>query len=150
MFLGRTAAPAPLALTWRKNRNTRKLTTFALIGVTCTVAFACIFSALRHVTGPLGANFGALTATAGLNFAANRRLTFGVRGGSLAAQATGYGAVYLFGLVASSAVLWAALETFDHPEGRFELLLALGASAVATVLRYLMLNRWVFPEPARA
>ena len=58
-------------------------------------------------------------------------------------------AVYLFGLGASSVALWAALELFGHPAGRAELVLALAAGVFATVLRYLMLNRWVFVEPAR-
>ena len=126
------------------NARTAKLLTFAVIGAICTVAFAVIYAGLRHVTGPIGANVGALTATIGVNFVANRRLTFRAHGGPLLTQAAGYGLVYVFGLGASSAALWAALDVFQHPSGTIELALALASSALATVVRYLMLDRWVF------
>lgn len=148
MFLSRVT-PGPSGAALRRRDDATKLATFAAIGVVCTVAFALLFSALRHVTGPIGSNIGAYTATVGLNFTANRRLTFRAQDGDLKTQAAGYGAVYLFGLGASSVALWAALELFGHPAGRAELVLALAAGVFATVLRYLMLNRWVFVEPAR-
>lgn len=146
MFLPRTSLPptATLRSVWPRNPETAKLASFAIIGVICTVAFAVIYSALRNVAGPMGANLGALMSTIGLNFAANRRLTFRAHGGRLATQAAGYCAVYLLGLGASSAALWAALIVFRHPVGAAELALALAAGAVATVVRYVLLNRWVF------
>lgn len=146
MFLPRTSVSASPELHGGRLRGERgaKLLSFAVIGVICTVAFAVIYAALRNVTGPIGANVGALTATIGLNFAANRRLTFRAHDGRLLTQAAGYGLVYVFGLGASSAALWAALDVLHHPTGLAELALALVASALATVVRYLMLDRWVF------
>lgn len=151
MFLPRTSTPAIPRFQggWLRDERSAKLLSFAVIGVICTVAFAAIFSALRHVTGPMGANLGALTATISVNFAANRRLTFREHEGRLLAQAAGYGVVYLAGLGASSAALWVALVAFGHPAGTRELFLALACGGLATVLRYVMLNRWVFREPER-
>lgn len=146
MFLPRTSVPASPDLHggWLRTERGAKLLSFAVIGVICTAAFTVIYAGLRHVTGPMGANVGALTATIGVNFAANRRLTFRAHGGPLLTQAAGYGLVYVFGLGASSAALWAALDVFHHPTGTVELALALASSALATVVRYLMLDRWVF------
>ncbi len=151
MFLPRTSVfPAARNREGRNaNARTAKLLTFAVIGAICTVAFAVIYSGLREVTGPIGANLGAFTATVWLNFVANRRLTFHAHQGPLLSQAAGYGVVYVFGLGASSAALWAALDVFRHPRGLPELSLALGSGVIATVVRYLMLNRWVFRESAR-
>ena len=151
MFLPRTSLPLTVALRGGRLRSERnaKLVSFAIIGVICTVAFALIYSALRQFTGPLASNVGAFSSTIGLNFLANRHLTFRRHRGKLLTQAAGYGAVYVVGLGASSAALWAALDVFRHPAGVEELLLALGSGVLATVVRYLMLNRWVFREPAR-
>ena len=151
MFLPRTSLPAtPSAPAgWRRNDQTARLLSFAIIGAICTVAFALLYSAFRQVTGPIGANVGAFSATVGLNFVANRRLTFRAHYGRLLPQAAGYGAVYVVGLAASSGALWAALQVFSHPTGMTELGLAIGSGVFATVLRYLMLNRWVFRDPDR-
>ncbi|MEO8540177.1 MAG: GtrA family protein [bacterium] len=122
-----------------------RLLSFAVIGVVCTVAFGGIFWALRQFTGPIEANFGALSSTIIFNFAANRRLTFRAHRGPIARQAAAYAVVYVVGLGASSAALWLVLELFSHPTGFTEVVLATGASGVATVARYAMLTRWVFP-----
>ena len=155
MFLPRTLAPV---FPWNGVRKPgyERLLSFAVIGVICTVAFAGVFWGLRHVTGPLQANLGALSSTLLLNFAANRRLTFRAHRGPLLPQATAYAAVYLVGLGASSVVLSLLLDAFHHPTGLTEVALATGASGVATVARYAMLTRWVFrtraiqPQPAGA
>src|SRR4051812_9776482 len=65
--VARLAAAAPLAR-------------FLGIGVASTIAFALLFLALCGPLGAAGANAAALALTAVGNTAANRRLTFGVRG----------------------------------------------------------------------
>src|SRR4051794_40882186 len=53
---------------------------FMIVGVASTLAYAALFLALRGALGAAGANALALALTAVGNTAANRRLTFGVRG----------------------------------------------------------------------
>ena len=53
---------------------------FMGIGVLSTLAYAVLFLALRPLIGAAGANATALAITAIGNTAANRRLTFGIRG----------------------------------------------------------------------
>ena len=50
------------------------------IGVLSTIAYALLYLALVPLIGALGANAAALAITAVANTAANRRLTFGVKG----------------------------------------------------------------------
>src|SRR5689334_22076627 len=59
---------------------TGQLIRFAAVGVASTLAYLALYAALRLGVGPQWANFVALLLTATTNTAANRRLTFGVRG----------------------------------------------------------------------
>ena len=58
----------------------RQLVRFAAIGVASTLAYLLLYLLLRGVMGAIAANVVALLVTAVANTAANRRLTFGVRG----------------------------------------------------------------------
>src|SRR6185312_7143033 len=64
----------------------RQLVRFAAIGVASTVAHLVLFALLRLVAGAILANVVALLVTSVANTAANRRLTFGVRGRDGAAR----------------------------------------------------------------
>src|SRR4051794_16044173 len=57
-----------------------QLVRFAVVGVLSTLAYLVIFVLLRGVVGAQTANLTALLITAVANTAANRRLTFGIRG----------------------------------------------------------------------
>ena len=59
---------------------TRQIVRFAAIGIVSTLAYLVLFFLLRMGAGAQAANFLALAITAVANTAANRRLTFGVRG----------------------------------------------------------------------
>src|SRR6476469_6707965 len=59
---------------------TKRVVRFAAIGIVSTLAYLVLFFLLRMGTGAQAANFLALAITAVANTAANRRLTFGVRG----------------------------------------------------------------------
>src|SRR4051812_17825269 len=59
-----------------------QLLRFAAVGVASTAAYALLYLMLRAPAGPFTANALALLLTAVANTAANRRLTFGVRGSS--------------------------------------------------------------------
>lgn len=50
----------------------RRLLNFGVIGATCTVAFAALYSVFRTALGPIEAKLAALSLTMLLNFAANR------------------------------------------------------------------------------
>src|SRR5215210_6230304 len=77
--VARLAASAPLAR-------------FLGIGVVSTLAFALLFLLLHGPLGAAGANAAALAITAVGNTAANRRLTFGIRGGEHVLRHHGRGA----------------------------------------------------------
>jgi hypothetical protein len=72
----RTTPPAVPVRPWRQ------LVRFAGVGAASTAAYALLYLVLRPLTGPFTANALALLLTAVANTAANRRLTFGVRGSS--------------------------------------------------------------------
>jgi putative flippase GtrA len=113
---------------------------FAAIGVASTVAYGVLYLVLRPVIGPFGANFGALLITAVLNTAANRRLTFGVRGGD---GLVGDHAVGLFAFGAGLALTTgslALLHAVGDPSRVVELVALTLANALATLLRFVALR----------
>ena len=79
MPLAEVARPARSARATRAPSGSQ-VAVFAVVGVLSTLAYALLFLLLRGLMGPFWANATALVATAVANTAANRRLTFGVRG----------------------------------------------------------------------
>ena len=123
---------------------------FMGIGVLSTLAYALLFLVLRSPLGAAGANGVALAVTAIGNTAANRRLTFGVRGrpGLLRQHALG-AVVFALTLGLTSGAL-AVLRGLDATAARpLELGVLIAASTAATVTRYLALRTWVFAGAAR-
>ncbi|MXG91355.1 glycosyltransferase [Nocardioides flavescens] len=114
---------------------------FALVGVASTLAYALLFLVFRQLTGPLTANLLALLVTAVANTAANRRLTFGVRGrqDALRHQVQGL-VVFAVGLGVTSATLW-GLEGAGHVT---EVVALTAANLLVTVMRFVALRTWVF------
>ena len=118
---------------------------FMCVGVVSTIAYALLFLALRGPLDAGGANAAALALTAVGNTAANRRLTFGLRGraGLLRQYALG-GVVYLLTLGLTAAAL-AVLHGIDRTPARaLELTVLIVASGAATVTRFVALRSWVF------
>ncbi|NYI42069.1 bifunctional glycosyltransferase family 2/GtrA family protein [Demequina lutea] len=127
-----------------------QLVRFAVVGIASTLAFALLFLLLRGPMGAQAANFSALLLTAIANTAANRRVTFGFRGSTNAARHQGQGLlVFFFGWALTSgslALLTATAPTAPHS---VELAVLVIANLAATVLRFVLLRRWVFrPRPA--
>ena len=121
------------------------------VGAASTLAYALLFLALR---GPLGAgvaNALALAVTAVGNTAANRRLTFGLRGRAGLIRQHALGAVvYVLTLGLTTGAL-AVLHGIDaRPARGVELAVLVVASAAATVTRYVALRSWVFARRRRA
>ncbi|WP_306745409.1 bifunctional glycosyltransferase family 2/GtrA family protein [Saccharothrix yanglingensis] len=122
----------------------RQLVRFAAVGVVSTLAYLLLFVLLRGGLGAQGANLVALLVTAVANTAANRRFTFGVRGGRGAGRHQFEGlVVFGLGLVPTSGAL-AVLHRFTPPGGAADLAAVVGANLLATVLRFLLLRNWVF------
>ncbi len=122
-----------------------QLVRFAVIGMLSTLAYLAIFVLLRGSVGAQAANLSALLLTAVANTAANRRITFGVRGAAGAARAQFQGlVVFALGLGLTSGSL-AVLHAVDPAPARStEVLLLVAANAAATLLRFLLLRGWVF------
>jgi len=117
---------------------------FAAIGIMSTIAWAILYLLLRGAFAPLPANAIALVTTAIGNTAANRRLTFGVRGRTSLARDHAAG-LTAFGLALGLTTLAAAsLDTIAPHAGRaVELGVLVIANLVATVGRFLLLRAWV-------
>ena len=151
--LGRNPDPVPGVPTGLPGQLVR----FAAIGVASTLAYALLFLLLREPVGAYAANLLALVSTAIANTAANRRLTFGVRGsaGTATHQLQGL-IVFALGLGLTSGSL-AALHTWLPAASQaVELLVLIVANAVATLLRFVAYRSWIFrthtarpAEPAR-
>ncbi len=129
---------------------TRQLVRFAAVGAVSTLAYLGLFVLARPGLGAQAANFVALLLTAVGNTAANRRLTFGVRGRQRRGRHhVGGLAVFGLGLLLTSGSL-AALHAWSQPSYAVELLVLVAANLAATLLRFLLLRRWVFARPAPA
>ncbi|MFC5145241.1 glycosyltransferase [Streptomyces aureoversilis] len=138
----------------------RQLLGFCAVGVLSTGFYLALYSLLRTATGPQAANAAALLLSALANTAANRRLTFGVRGRDRAVRHQAQGlVVFAIGLVLTSGSLAAlhaaggspaAQGASPGPSHGAELAVLVTANLAATVLRFLLLRAWVFPAAASA
>jgi putative flippase GtrA len=124
---------------------------FLAVGVASTLAFALLFLALRPPLGAAGANALALALTAIGNTAANRRLTFGVRGRrGLVRHHLGGALVFLLTLGLTMGALGVLHGLEPRPARVLELAVLVVASTVATITRYVALSTWVFARGRRA
>jgi putative flippase GtrA len=118
---------------------------FLAIGVASTLAYAVLFLALAGAVGSAGASAAALAITAVANTAANRRLTFGVRGrAGLARQHVAGFVVFLIALVLTNGALSVLHAVEPHPARLLEAVVLVVANLIATVTRYCVLATWVF------
>jgi glycosyltransferase involved in cell wall biosynthesis len=118
---------------------------FLCVGVASTLAYAVLFLALRGALGAGGANAAALAITAVGNTAANRWLTFGLRGRRGLARQHARGAlVFLLTLALTAGALGVLHGVDPTPAGAVELAVLVVASTAATVTRFVALRSWVF------
>ncbi|UQX02103.1 glycosyltransferase [Streptomyces sp. RerS4] len=126
----------------------RQLLGFCVVGLLSTLLYLALYSALRALTGPQTANATALLLCAVANTAANRRLTFGVRGRATAVRHQAQGlVVFGIGLALTSGSLAALAAAGARHAHSTELAVLITANLAATVLRFLLFRAWIFPEP---
>jgi putative flippase GtrA len=133
----------------RPNALSRQLVRFALIGVASTAAYIALYLVLRTSMPAQAANAVSLLITAIGNTAANRRVTFGIRGrgGTARHQVRGLIAFGL-GLALTSGAL-ASLHALAGSPGRgLEIAVLVVANLAATALRFGLYRSWVFEDPA--
>jgi putative flippase GtrA len=139
------ATPTPDDMAGVTPGLTGQMVRFAAIGVVSTLAFLLLYTLFRGALGPQPSNLLALVITAIANTAANRRLTFGIRGRRHAGRSQVEGLV-VFGLglaltSGSLALLGALVPDASHA---VELGVLVVANLVATLLRFVAYRAWVF------
>lgn len=146
---GSSAGTGPLDRGIRRHgaggpRIVREALTFGAIGVASTLAYAALYLLLRGSMDAAAANAVALVVTAVGNTAANRRLTFGVRGRAsmVRDQVAGLVAFGIALLLTSTSI--AALDLVAPDAGRtVELVVLVGANAASTATRFVLLRSWI-------
>ena len=122
----------------------RQVVRFGAIGVASTLAYLLLFMLMHAPLGAQVANLVALLLTAIANTAANRRFTFGVRGGGVAKNQFEGLIVFGIALTITSGAL-AGLHAFvPHAHHLVELTVLVAANLVATAVRFVLLRGWVF------
>jgi putative flippase GtrA len=138
-----TLGPAgtPRGLAWQLPR-------FLAIGAASTAAYVLLYLLFRGFAGAQAANLAALLLTAVGNTAANRRLTFGVRGRAGAARHQFRGLIaFGAGLLLTSGAL-ALLHAASPSPGRgTEVVVLVAANLAATLVRFALYRSWVFGAP---
>jgi putative flippase GtrA len=122
----------------------RQILRFATVGVASTLAYLVLFLLLRHPLGAQPANLVALLTTAVANTAANRRFTFGVRGGRATRHQLQGLLVFALGLGLTSGALALLGVVSADPSRLVEVGVLVIANLAATVLRFVLLREWVF------
>ncbi|MGH3786620.1 MAG: glycosyltransferase [Pseudonocardiaceae bacterium] len=124
---------------------TRQLVRFAAVGVLSTLAYLALFLLLRDPAGSQTANLIALLTTTIANTALNRRFTFGITGPHRRTRHQLQGLI-VFGLALTltSGTLAIAHTINSTPPTTVEVALLVTANAIATLMRFLLLRRWVF------
>jgi putative flippase GtrA len=123
---------------------------FAAIGIISTLAYALLFLLLAGPLGSAVASAAALAFTAIANTAANRRLTFGIRGreGLGRQHAAGF-LVFVLALALSGGALTVLHNLDAHAPRLLEAAVLVLATLAATVTRYVALSSWVFRRRPR-
>ncbi|GAA4842118.1 bifunctional glycosyltransferase family 2/GtrA family protein [Actinomycetospora corticicola] len=124
---------------------TAQIVRFAAIGIVSTLAFLLLYSLFRTAMPAQVSNLLALVITAVGNTAANRRLTFGIRGRRHAGRSQVEGlVVFGLGLVLTSGSLALLDVLAPGASHAAELVTLVVANLVATLLRFVAYRAWVF------
>jgi putative flippase GtrA len=122
-----------------------QLARFVVVGVASTAAYLLLYLVLRKVLGAQAANAASLLVTAAASTAANRRLTFGIRGRAHATRHQIRGLIaFGTGLALTSGALAALHATTAHPTRLTEVTVLITANLAATIVRFTLYRTWVF------
>src|ERR1022692_3402037 len=144
-FLGDPVPPAE-----RRPGLGRQMAGFAAVGAASTIAYILLYLALRGALPAQWANALSLLIAAVANTAANRRFTFGIRGRPQAGRHQARG-LLAFGtglLLTSAALAWLHAVT-ARPSRGLEVTVLVGASLLATLIRFVLYRNWVFRSDSR-
>ena len=147
----RSAAPRHRrAVQVRADPLAEQLVRFASIGVVSTIVFALLFAALAGPIGVIAADIVSLGVCSVANTAANRRLTFALRG--RAGRARHYAAGMALAALPLVLTLLTLLALDAAGVTSLGLLLVglTAANALATLARFVLLREWVFVPRVRA
>ncbi|MFF8940329.1 glycosyltransferase [Streptomyces paradoxus] len=125
----------------------RRFLRFAAVGAVTGLLHILFYVMFTTVMPALAANAAGLFLATVLNTAANRRITFGVRGRheALRHQVRG-GIAFLLGLACTSVSLLAVGSGVSRT---VELAVLLAGDALASLLRFALMQRWVFVPSRR-
>ena len=134
----------------RRERSSRlaRLGAFAVVGVTSTMVHAGLYLLLRTWWAPAFSNLGALLLTGFANTEANRRWTFPYRDGHRIRIHFRAGALFLLNYLVTSLPVYLVAGHGRHNTRALETAVLVLCAASMTLLRFLALDRWVFPSPA--
>ncbi len=125
----------------------RQLARFFAVGAASTVAYVLMYIWLRTGLSAQLANAISLLATAVLNTAVNRRVTFGIRGRPDLARHQAQGLLaFGAGLALTSAALAALHSVAPRPARAAEVIVLVLANLLATVIRFVIYRHWVFRQ----
>jgi putative flippase GtrA len=125
-----------------------KLLRFGVIGVASTVITTLLYVLFRHYWSPGWANLAALAVTLIFNTEANRRWTFNRRPRKpRTGQHARAGALFILNYAISTAVV---TTTAPHASRTGEALTLALTYVLLAALRFIALDRWVFPRAGKA
>jgi putative flippase GtrA len=128
-----------------------QLPRFLVIGIASTVAYVIFYLALRSFLSPLAANLASLLVTAVANTAANRRVTFGIRGRDDVAVHQARGLIaFLTGLALTTGALLALHAAAPQAGDAAQVGVLVLANLLATMSRFVLYRGWVFAPASRA
>jgi len=118
---------------------------FAAVGVLCTLAYAGLFWLLREAFPATVSNSIALVVTSVANTAANRRVTFGVRGSDrLLRDHAGGLMAFAIALVLTNLAIVLLNAVAPGSPLRVEIAVLIAVNAIATGARFLILRTLLF------
>jgi putative flippase GtrA len=142
---GTLAVPGELVPDAARRGLPGQVARFMGIGVVSLFAYVVIYLMLRIAMSAQMANAISLFLTAVANTAANRRITFGIRGNVHAARHQLQGAIAFGAGLALTALALAALHAVASGPSRIaELTVLIAASLVASLVRFVLYRSWVF------
>ncbi|RIK07245.1 MAG: glycosyl transferase [Acidobacteria bacterium] len=128
----------------------QRLLSFAIVGTLSTLLYLAGFALLRAHLSAMAANAICLVATTVLNTSINRRFTFGITGSRHVLRHHVQAGIALGAAIALTSAALAAFGWIAPEAGRLqELVVVVAANAAATVLRYILLNGWIFREASK-